>query len=54
VASLFPGGAEGTNLGGLLDMKRLTGLIEFEGPVVALRIRALFFRDLMTKGILFT
>ena len=31
MAGLFPGGAKGTNLGGLLDMERLTGLIEFEG-----------------------
>ena len=31
VARLLPGGAKGANLGGLLDVERLTGLVEFEG-----------------------
>ena len=31
MASLLPGCAKGANLGGLLDVERLTGLIEFEG-----------------------
>jgi hypothetical protein len=31
MASFFPSGAEGANLGGLSGMERLTGLIEFEG-----------------------
>ena len=31
VASFPPGGAEGANLCGLLDVERLAGLIEFEG-----------------------
>ena len=31
VASLLPGCTKGANLRGLLDVERLTGLVEFEG-----------------------
>ena len=31
VAGLIPSCAKGANLGGLLDVERLTGLVEFEG-----------------------
>jgi len=31
VTSILPGSAKGLNLCGLLDVERLTGLVEFEG-----------------------